>query len=201
MVRSGGEEVRQQIAVCAVDLDEVEAGDLRAPGRVAEGVDYVLDLLDGQHVGHGLQAVLIPQLRPGDGARRAHGLCAQELLAAAVLDLDAGGGAALLDVFSQPGEAGDVLVLRDAEVAVRALGADVVHIGILDNDHARTAGGLVAVIAYEALGYGAVLVAHAGRLRRLHYAVLELQGAYAARRKDMRKQFACHGFTSLAGCT
>ena len=60
MVRSGGEEVRQQIAVCAVDLDEVEAGDLRAPGRVAEGVDYVLDLLDGQHVGHGLQAVLIP---------------------------------------------------------------------------------------------------------------------------------------------
>ena len=60
VVRSGGEEVRQQIAVCAVDLDEVEAGDLRAPGRVAEGVDYVLDLLDGQHVGHGLQAVLIP---------------------------------------------------------------------------------------------------------------------------------------------
>ena len=28
--------------------------------RLDNSVDYVLDLLDGQHVGHGLQAVLIP---------------------------------------------------------------------------------------------------------------------------------------------
>ena len=61
--------------------------------------------------------------------------------------------------------------------------------------------GLLPVIPYQTFADSTVHIAHAGRLRRLHYAVLELQGAYAARRKDMRKQFACHGFTSLAGCT
>ena len=197
VVGGGGEEVCQQVSVGAVDLHQFKARHLGPEGRVAEGVDDVLDLLDGQHMGHRLDAVLIPQLGPGNGGGRADGLGAQELLPAAVLDLDGRDGALLPDVLRQPGEAGDVLVAGDAQVAVGGLGADVVHIGVLHNDHAGAAGRLLPVVPDQPLGDRAVHIAHSGGLRCFHHTVLQFERPDLSRGEQVRKHLACHSFFLL----
>ena len=173
VVGMGGEEVGQQVAVRAMNFDDFKAGGFGAAGGVAKGMYDILDFLDGQHMRHGLHAILIPQLGPGQGGSGADGLGAQELLAAAVLNLDGGHGAVFTDALGQPGQAGNVLVAGNAQVAVRAFGADFIHIGVFHNDRARAALGLVGVVADGALGHSAVLVVHARRLRSLEDAVFQ----------------------------
>ncbi len=185
VVGVGGEEVGQQVAVGSVNLHQLKTGLLGPQGGIAEGVDNVLNLLDGEDMGHRLDPVLVPQLGPGEGGGGADGLGAQELLAAAVLNLDGGNRAHFPDVLRQPGQAGDVLVAGDAQMAVGGFGADVVHIGVLHHDAAGAAGGLVPVVPHQTLGDGAVHIAHAGGLGGLEDTVLQGQGANFAGGKQM----------------
>src|SRR5699024_1993078 len=146
VVGMGREEVGQQVAVRAVNFHDFKAGRLGAQRRIAEGMHNILNLLDGQGVRYGLRAILRPELGPRDFRSGADGLRPQKLLPTAMLDLDGGHRTVFLDALRQPAQAGDVLVVGNAQVAMRGLGADFIDIRILYDDAAGTARRLLAVI-------------------------------------------------------
>jgi len=134
-----GQEVGNQIAVRAMYFHQFETGVHRAARGVAEGLDDAQNLGLGQFARNRRLAFPFLQGRPGHHRRRDDGLSAQELLATAVLDLDAGASTLFLDGFRQPGQAGNVVIAGNAELAVGRLGAQIVDEGVFTDDEAGAA--------------------------------------------------------------
>ncbi len=156
--------------MAGVDLHHVEAGRLRPLGRLAEGLDDLLDLVDGHRDRDG--AAQRGDLRPGD-VGSGFGLLQDEALPAGVRDLDAGLGPVRLDRIGQQRQPRDVVHPGDAELAGRGLAGVVVHPGVLDDDHPGAALRHFLVVAEQAVGYRAVRIGKPGVLRSLDDPVLE----------------------------
>ena len=176
-----------------MDLHQFKTGLLGPESGIAKGMDNVLDLLNGEDMGHSLDTILIPQLGPRNCRRSTDGLGTQELLASAVFDLDSGHRTLFPDIFCQPGQTGDMFVAGNTQMAVRRLGTDVIHIGVFYNDHAGAACGLLPVIPHQTFADGTVHIAHAGRLRCLHDTVLEGHTADFSRCEQMGKELGHKG--------
>ena len=177
-----------EIAVGRVDLHHFKAGGFGAPGRLAEGFDDVVDLVDGQRLGNGDLTVAFVHQRPGIGRSGLHGR-AQKALAAAVLDLDTGHGTGILDRVGQPAQTHNELIVADAQLIGCGFAVKAVDVGILHDDHTHLAPGQVFIIAHQPLGNGAVHMAQARCLRRFADAVFDHDISDLPRREQMRKLF------------
>ena len=138
LIGVGGQELLEQIAVGCVEFHTVTAGLLHPDGSCDELGDELLHLLGGQRAG------LLLQVFAGDGRCGNHRLSANEgrnRLAAGVVELDKYFGAVLVDCRRQPGQAGDVTVLRHGQLPHQPRTVDIVHAGDLRNNEAGAAYG------------------------------------------------------------
>ena len=162
LVAVGGEELVQQVAVGAVDLDEVEAGLAGVDGRAAEVLEQPRDLVEperprGRAADPGRAAVLAAHggaVAVGPVARRHRQVAVVEGLVRDPADVPQLGGdqaAGLVHGVGDPAPAGDLLVAVDAggvHVAL-ALGADLGALG----DQQAGARALHVVLAHQVVGH------------------------------------------------
>ena len=161
-VAVGGEELVQQVAVGAVDLDEVEAGLAGVDGRAPVVLEHPRDLVEAQRsrdraADPGRAAVLAPHggaVAVGPVARRHGQLAAVEGLVRDPADVPELGGdepAGLVHGVGDPAPARDLLVAVDAggvHVAL-ALRADLRALG----DQQAGARALHVVLAHQVVGH------------------------------------------------
>ena len=191
VVRGGGEEIGEQITVGTVDLHQFKTGDLGTQCGIAEAFYDFVNFGNGQFLRHSLQTMLCIELGPRNGRRCLDRLCAEEFLSAAVLDLNCRNSTHFTDIFCQPGQARNMFIVGNAQMAMGGFGADIIYISIFHNNHTCAAGSLVTVIADGALGNRAVLVVHTGGLGRFADAVLDFEIADFARGEKMGEH-VCH---------
>ncbi len=170
LVGVGRQEVGDQVAVTGVDLHQVEAGLLGAPGCLAERFDDVPDLVDGH--GDGDRTAHCRDLRPGH-VRRGLRLLEDEALPPGMRYLDAGPGSLRFDGVAKQRQSRQMVHPRYPQLARRSPAVEVVHPGVLHDDHGHTALRHLFVVAEQAFGDGAVGIGQAGVLRSLDDAVLE----------------------------
>ena len=132
LVGAGGDEGADEVAVGAVDLDHVDAGQLSAAGGVAIALDELVDFLSG----HGLGDLAAGA--GGDGGGGLQGVAGELAVAlgAGVLELDADLGAVGVAAVGDGLEAGDDGVVKEAGLAGAALGL-LVDDGALEGDAVR----------------------------------------------------------------
>jgi len=132
-----------------MDLHQFKTGLLGPESGIAKGMDNVLDLLNGEDMGHSLDTVLIPQLGPRNCRRSTDGLGTQELLASAVFDLDNGHRTLFPDISASPGQTGDsVRYWKYPDGSAPTWHRCRPHRRIY-NDHAEPPADLLPVIPYQ----------------------------------------------------
>jgi hypothetical protein len=180
----GVEELRDQVAVGAVNLDAVEAGLLGAPRRRREAGDREFDVGERHLLGNdGLAGDL--EYRVPDGGRRHRRLLADvgPGVAAGMADLDRRSRAAAVDGSCKPFQAGQETVVMDARLAA-AVTAGAGRRRHFDGDETGAAARARHVVVDDALGDEAALVGEPRRHRRHDDAVPDLHRADAARRQE-----------------
>ena len=140
-VKGRRQELVDQIAVGAVDLDRVEPGFLGAAGSLPKGFHQVLDLGDCQGMGHHAHTCIGDGRGGDDKAARVLGLGADT----AVVELERNLGPMLVYGRGQPPKAGDLVVIVDADLGRHAPPARIDR-GVLDDDQADAALGAPPVV-------------------------------------------------------
>lgn len=131
-----------------------------------------MNLIQREFLRNGRAPVALVHQRPGVGRGRFHGR-AQEALAAAMLNLNAGHAAQVFEGVGQPAQAHDVFVVANAQLVGRRLAALAVHKGVFHDNHAHLAAGQVFIAAHQTRGNGSVHVTQAGGLGRFANAVFD----------------------------
>ena len=170
VVAGGREELRDQVAVGAVQLDPAEARALQPLRALRVARDDARNLVFAERPG----AVPIERLGLRGSAAR-HGIEAPELLAADVAELADQPAAVALHRLGPAREPAQVGFVVDAHQDRRA-GAGGMHVHQLGHDHRGAALGSRRVVGDQAVGHRAVL-AEAGDGGDVDDAVAQLAGA------------------------
>ncbi len=169
MVGIGGQELVQDVAVCHVHFHGVEASFLGAACCLAELLHQLVDFGDGQGTGGFAHIRFVGS---GDGTHGGGGGLGQTAL---VDELDGSAAASCVDGGSQLLQAGDHLVVIDAQhVVFQALQIDE---GGFHGDEAHAAGCSCGVVVDDTLGHGAVIGGVVGDHGGHDDAVGQFQGA------------------------
>ena len=162
VVHRGGEELAQQVAVAAVHLDGVEAGDLRAARCLAVLAGDGFQLLARERARRGA-AGFRREIRRGNGL---HARAAFHGRRAGVVDLHRDAGAVAVQRFGELVEARDVAVVVDAQLRGAVGAGRPADVGVLHDDQPRAAGRALLVVADVAQAHLAVLAGVVGAHRR-----------------------------------
>ncbi len=177
-------ELRNQIAVRGVDLDAIEAGLLRALRRGDVSGDGLCDA----RLGHGfrddgLERGLVDRMRNGRRRDRCLAANVDPGMAAAVAELDRRLGAAAMDLADEPRQAGNEMVIVDADL-VAAMSAALFRRGHLDCNQAHAAADARHVIGDQVVGDETLRVRRARGHRRHDDAVFDFDRPDAGGREE-----------------